>query len=428
MTHSSTSRSSSMDHEQTTPSNAERFILPPISSMDGFFASRSWPPPSTTIHTSLSSSTTSKNSYMDMASPISRTTNDPWSPIPNRPNDAQRLDYFTAGASGASASTTVPAVPNTGVTTTNTNSNSANSSYSSLSLSPMDRDDVRYQSPYENHYRQKSLPQISTFRKNSINSIVSQPSTSSTTTLAINNQQPSGFRYQPNNTVLSTSLPSNISQHTQPLEFVLTPSSLSTPSLRSIEKDIDQVIQHCNSLADNMNQKKSSMMDENYFSNPTSMRPWLDDMIGRANEVLNALLRLRKHQLAAEYAGVHRVSDQQHLQQHQQRRGAEVKKLIIKRKKKIVYKMTHFVNNWGDESWETSLSSSVNSVRLRKRGKRPVFQNRCHSCHISETPEWRRGPDGARTLCNACGLHYAKLAKKKVKQDVVKKEEDRDDT
>ncbi|KAI7893128.1 uncharacterized protein EV154DRAFT_601044 [Mucor mucedo] len=229
----------------------------------------------------------------------------------------------------------------------------------------------------------------------SINSIVSQPSTSTTTTLAINNQQPSGFRYQPNNTVLSTSLPSNISQHTQPLEFVLTPSSLSTPSLRSIEKDIDQVIQHCNSLADNMNQKKSSMMDENYFSNPTSMRPWLDDMIGRANEVLNALLRLRKHQLAAEYAGVHRVSDQQHLQQHQQRRGAE-----------------------GDESWETSLSSS----------KRPVFQNRCHSCHISETPEWRRGPDGARTLCNACGLHYAKLAKKKVKQDVVKKEEDRDDT
>ncbi|ORY76330.1 hypothetical protein BCR37DRAFT_163972 [Protomyces lactucae-debilis] len=38
---------------------------------------------------------------------------------------------------------------------------------------------------------------------------------------------------------------------------------------------------------------------------------------------------------------------------------------------------------------------------------------RCHSCNISETPEWRRGPDGARTLCNACGLHYAKLTKKK---------------
>lgn len=37
---------------------------------------------------------------------------------------------------------------------------------------------------------------------------------------------------------------------------------------------------------------------------------------------------------------------------------------------------------------------------------------RCHSCSRAETPEWRRGPDGARTLCNACGLHYAKLMRK----------------
>ncbi|KAJ6605095.1 hypothetical protein B0H10DRAFT_1748196, partial [Mycena sp. CBHHK59/15] len=26
-----------------------------------------------------------------------------------------------------------------------------------------------------------------------------------------------------------------------------------------------------------------------------------------------------------------------------------------------------------------------------------------HSCNIRETPEWRRGPEGARTLCNVCG-------------------------
>ena len=25
---------------------------------------------------------------------------------------------------------------------------------------------------------------------------------------------------------------------------------------------------------------------------------------------------------------------------------------------------------------------------------------------------WRRGPDGARTLCNACGLHYAKVSQR----------------
>ena len=40
---------------------------------------------------------------------------------------------------------------------------------------------------------------------------------------------------------------------------------------------------------------------------------------------------------------------------------------------------------------------------------------KCHSCGIRETPEWRRGPDGARTLCNACGLHYAKLVRKRDK-------------
>ncbi|CAG8526978.1 9875_t:CDS:2 [Funneliformis mosseae] len=45
--------------------------------------------------------------------------------------------------------------------------------------------------------------------------------------------------------------------------------------------------------------------------------------------------------------------------------------------------------------------------------KRPAPPGRCHSCNIQETPEWRRGPDGARTLCNACGLHFAKLTRKR---------------
>ncbi|KAJ6269285.1 glutamate-cysteine ligase-domain-containing protein [Bipolaris maydis] len=41
--------------------------------------------------------------------------------------------------------------------------------------------------------------------------------------------------------------------------------------------------------------------------------------------------------------------------------------------------------------------------KTRKRG-RAAPPGRCHSCNRAETPEWRRGPDGARTLCNACGL------------------------
>lgn len=51
----------------------------------------------------------------------------------------------------------------------------------------------------------------------------------------------------------------------------------------------------------------------------------------------------------------------------------------------------------------------VSSLTHSKRAAPP---GRCHSCNRAETPEWRRGPDGARTLCNACGLHYAKLTRK----------------
>ncbi|KAM3554749.1 hypothetical protein MY1884_005968 [Beauveria asiatica] len=37
-------------------------------------------------------------------------------------------------------------------------------------------------------------------------------------------------------------------------------------------------------------------------------------------------------------------------------------------------------------------------------------RRRCHNCGVIEidTPEWRRGPNGSNTLCNACGRSYAK--------------------
>lgn len=38
---------------------------------------------------------------------------------------------------------------------------------------------------------------------------------------------------------------------------------------------------------------------------------------------------------------------------------------------------------------------------------------KCEGCGATSTPEWRRGPLGPRTLCNACGLVYAKLLKKR---------------
>jgi hypothetical protein len=38
----------------------------------------------------------------------------------------------------------------------------------------------------------------------------------------------------------------------------------------------------------------------------------------------------------------------------------------------------------------------------------PLSQLICHKCEAVATPKWRRGPDGPYTLCNVCGLVYAK--------------------
>ncbi|KAF9904825.1 hypothetical protein BX616_001165 [Lobosporangium transversale] len=40
-------------------------------------------------------------------------------------------------------------------------------------------------------------------------------------------------------------------------------------------------------------------------------------------------------------------------------------------------------------------------------------QLRCTSCNSVKTPEWRKGPLGPRTLCNACGLIWGKMSRSK---------------
>ncbi|KAI8841716.1 hypothetical protein BC829DRAFT_402387 [Chytridium lagenaria] len=53
-----------------------------------------------------------------------------------------------------------------------------------------------------------------------------------------------------------------------------------------------------------------------------------------------------------------------------------------------------------------------------KRLLRLAAPARCSSCGATKTPEWRRGPNGPRTLCNACGLTYAKSRRRR--SEVVK--------
>lgn len=44
--------------------------------------------------------------------------------------------------------------------------------------------------------------------------------------------------------------------------------------------------------------------------------------------------------------------------------------------------------------------------------RRPCTYMECQHCGSRDTPEWRRGPDGPRLVCNACGLFYLKLIRK----------------
>lgn len=74
-----------------------------------------------------------------------------------------------------------------------------------------------------------------------------------------------------------------------------------------------------------------------------------------------------------------------------------------------------------------SISTSVDSETLRskkksKKSKVDEDTHVCTDCGTVESPEWRKGPQGPKTLCNACGLRYAKQSRKS-KENTVDNEE-----
>ncbi|KAJ5642507.1 White collar 1 protein [Penicillium lividum] len=52
--------------------------------------------------------------------------------------------------------------------------------------------------------------------------------------------------------------------------------------------------------------------------------------------------------------------------------------------------------------------------------KRKRLDQICARCRVTETPEWRKGPEGKRNLCNRCGLQWSKsLRQERIRENVI---------
>lgn len=64
--------------------------------------------------------------------------------------------------------------------------------------------------------------------------------------------------------------------------------------------------------------------------------------------------------------------------------------------------------------WQLDQQPIAHAKARRVKKRTNEAEQTCLICHAAETPEWRQGPNGPRTLCNACGLSYAKRRQKQV--------------
>ncbi|ORX95765.1 GATA-domain-containing protein [Basidiobolus meristosporus CBS 931.73] len=65
---------------------------------------------------------------------------------------------------------------------------------------------------------------------------------------------------------------------------------------------------------------------------------------------------------------------------------------------------------------ENTCNQEINlkSRKKRKQKSEDNIDHMCTECGTVESPEWRKGPQGPKTLCNACGLRWAKRAKREL--------------
>ncbi|KAK4408957.1 GATA transcription factor 11 [Sesamum angolense] len=58
------------------------------------------------------------------------------------------------------------------------------------------------------------------------------------------------------------------------------------------------------------------------------------------------------------------------------------------------------------EKVENSLQLSDYAEPQNVSSHRPALAKKCTHCEVTKTPQWREGPLGPKTLCNACGVRF----------------------
>lgn len=109
------------------------------------------------------------------------------------------------------------------------------------------------------------------------------------------------------------------------------------------------------------------------------------------------------------YGYGYQQQQQYHYQQYQYQPSLQIlheHSPITKYDKDSVTRTKSMASEFGVSNRKDSNTDSNEIITVQ------VASMECMHCSSKGTPEWRRGPDGERTLCNACGLFYSKLVKK----------------
>ena len=72
----------------------------------------------------------------------------------------------------------------------------------------------------------------------------------------------------------------------------------------------------------------------------------------------------------------------------------------------------------GDAGIAILLDRDRDGIKKDKKKLKVADEYVCADCGTLDSPEWRKGPKGPKTLCNACGLRWAKKEKKRTGEEV----------